>query len=185
MIKFRLIKIHFMPNETTTIKTLKDLLDHDVQHLVSAEVQLEKIMPSWINKCSSFKLKTVLHKYLETIDNNVMEFNRFLEEEAVNSVAWHNRIMQAFIDETEEKLSNCSGETVKDASLLASVQRINHFKISAYGTAAAFANALGMEQAATIFHTAEVKEKQIDDRLSQLADHEINKEAKSTILLPD
>jgi hypothetical protein len=40
-----------------------------------------------------------------------------------------------------------------------------------------------MESAATTFHTAEVKEKQIDDRLSQLAEHEINKEAKSTILL--
>jgi ferritin-like metal-binding protein YciE len=174
-----------MPNESTTIKTLKDLLHYDAQNLISAEVQLEKVMPEWINKCNSFKLKTVLHKYLEIIDNNVLHFSNFLEEESINSVAWHNWIMQAFIDETEEKLNFCKSETIKDASLLASVQRINHFKISAYGTAAAFANALGMEQAATTFHTAEIKEKQIDDRLSQLADHEINREAKSTILLTE
>jgi ferritin-like metal-binding protein YciE len=93
--------------------------------------------------------------------------------------------MQAFIDETDEKLNFCSGENIKDASLLASIQRINHFKISAYGTAAAFANALGMEEAATTFHSAEIKEKQIDDRLSQLAEHEINREAKSTVLLAE
>ena len=91
--------------------------------------------------------------------------------------------MRAFIEEVEEKLSNCSDSEVKDACLLASIQAINHFKISTYGTAAAFANALGMEKQAAIFHEVEVNEKQIDDRLSQLAEHEINIKAKTPILL--
>jgi hypothetical protein len=36
-----------------------------------------------------------------------------------------------------------------------------------------------MEQAASIFYTAEVSEKQIDSRLSQLAEFDINKKARS------
>ena len=75
---------------------------------------------------------------------------------------------------------NCTDAEVKDACLLACIQAINHFKISMYGTAAAFANALDMEKQAAIFHEAEVNEKQIDDRLSQLAEHEINIRAKIT-----
>ena len=62
--------------------------------------------------------------------------------------------------------------------------KFNHFKISTYGTAAAFANALNMEKQASVFHEAEVNEKQIDDRLSQLAEHEINIKAKAPIELP-
>ena len=36
-----------------------------------------------------------------------------------------------------------------------------------------------MEKQAAVFHEAEVKEKQIDDRLSQLAEHEINIKART------
>ena len=40
-----------------------------------------------------------------------------------------------------------------------------------------------MEKFAGVFHEAEVNEKQIDDRLSQLAEHEINFKAKAPIVL--
>ena len=81
------------------------------------------------------------------------------------------------------KAQNCIAE-VKDACLLACIQAINHYKISSYGTAAAFAIALGMEKAAAVFHEAEINEKHIDDRLSQLAEYEVNTKAKTPILLP-
>ena len=41
-----------------------------------------------------------------------------------------------------------------------------------------------LEKAAQFFHQAEVQEKQIDDRLTQLAQYEINFRAKSPIVLP-
>ncbi len=42
-----------------------------------------------------------------------------------------------------------------------------------------------MTEAATIFYEAEVSEKQIDDRLSQLAEYEINVKAKSPSLISE
>jgi ferritin-like metal-binding protein YciE len=91
--------------------------------------------------------------------------------------------MNAFIEEAEEKLNSCTDTEVRDACLLACIQGINHYKISTYGTAAAFANALEMEKQAVIFHEIEVSEKQIDDRLSQLALHEINNNARAPIAI--
>lgn len=92
--------------------------------------------------------------------------------------------MLAFIEETNEKLNSCADQKAQDACLLACIQGINHFKISLYGTAAAFAKQLEMEKFASLFHKAEVNEKQIDDRLSQLAEHEINIAAKTPVVLP-
>jgi len=43
---------------------------------------------------------------------------------------------------------------------------------------------LGMEKYAAVFHESEINEKQIDDRLTQLAEHEINIKAKAPIILP-
>jgi ferritin-like metal-binding protein YciE len=68
-----------------------------------------------------------------------------------------------------------------DACLLASIQGINHYKISLYGTAAAFVGKIGLESSAAIFHELEINEKSIDSSLSQMAEHEINNKARSVL----
>ena len=172
-----------MAENNQTITTLQNLLDYDASKFISAEVQLKNSLPEWINKAGSLKLKTVLQKYLDFVQKHVQKMDLFFEDEKINSLSLTNRVMKAFIEEAEEKLSNCTDAEIKDACLVACIQVINHFKISSYGTAAAFAKALGMEKQAGVFHEAEVNEKQIDDRLSQLAEHEINIKAKTPIVL--
>ena len=114
---------------------------------------------------------------------HVQKMENFFAEEKILSLSLHNRIMQAFIEEVNEALTKCADAEIKDACLVAGLQAINHLKISEYGTAVAFANTLEMEKQAAIFHEAEINEKQIDDRLSQLATHEINPKAKAPILI--
>jgi ferritin-like metal-binding protein YciE len=174
-----------MAENNQTITTLHNLLDYDARKFTSAEIQLKKSLPEWINKAGSLQLKTVLQKYLDFVQQHVQKMEGFYEEEKIVSLSLTNRVMKAFIEEAEEKLANCTDAEVKDACLLACIQAINHFKISSYGTAAAFANALGKEKQAAVFHKAEVNEKQIDDRLSQLAEHEINIKAKTPIVLQE
>jgi ferritin-like metal-binding protein YciE len=173
-----------MKENTPTISTLHGLLDYDTSRFTSAEIQLKKTLPAWISVASSLMLKTVLQKYLDFVNQHLQKMEPFIEEEKINSLLLHNRVMEAFIAEAAERLSNCADAEVKDACLLACIQSINHFKISAYGTAAAFARALDMDKQAAVFHEAEVNEKQIDDRLSQLAEYEINNRAKTPIVLP-
>jgi ferritin-like metal-binding protein YciE len=172
-----------LPNNNHVV-TLHNLLDHDASKFTSAEVHLRNALPEWINKTDSLMLKTVLHKYLDFIEKHIKIMEVFFEQEDINALSLNNRVMQAFIDETNEKLAICSDPEIRDACLLASVQTINHYKISIYGTAAAFARALDMEKHAAIFYEAEENEKQIDSRLSQLAVHEINIKARTPVALP-
>ena len=109
--------------------------------------------------------------------------NQYFKKNTESKLTVEDEVMHSFINNTNEKLSMCTDSEIKDACLLASIQYINHYKISAFGTAAAFANTLGTLEQATIFHEAEVTEKQIDDRLSQLAEYEINLKARTPIVL--
>lgn len=168
-----------MMTENRNIDSLQNLLDYEVSKFTSAEEQLKRGLQEWIEKVHSEKLKNVLQKYLEQVKEHGRKIDEFLRNEKINSVSLHNRIIEAYLEETTEKLSSCRDTDVKDACLLACIQAINHFKISAYGTAAAYANVLKMENQAVIFHELEVNEKQIDDRLSQLAEHEINLKANT------
>jgi ferritin-like metal-binding protein YciE len=173
-----------MEDNRQTITTLHNLLDYDACKFSSSEIQLKIILPTWISNAASLKLKEVLRRYLDYVQKHAEKLAGFIESEELLSVSAGNRIMRAFIEETQEKLAACTDAQVKDACLLASIQAINHFKISSYGTAAAFSRGLGMEKQAAVFHEAEISEKQIDDRLSQLAEFEINARAKAPITLP-
>ncbi len=173
-----------MENNNHTISTLHNLLDYDARNFIIAEIQLEKNLPDWINEASSLQLKNVLQKYHDFVQRHIRDMNEFYETDSINPAGISNRVMQAFVDETNEKLAVCNDLEIKDACLLACIQVINHYKISAYGTASSFAYMLEMENKASIFHQAEINEKQIDDRLSQLAEHEINARAKTPIVLP-
>lgn len=173
-----------MTQQQETITNLLNLLDFEARRFLRGEILLHQQLPEWISAAEAVKLKIVLQKYHDFIQQHIQVLDQFFETEEVVAVSLENRIMQAYIEDARHKLKVCEDAAIKDACLLAAIQAINHYKISAYGTAAAFANALGMEAQAGIFHKAEVDEKQIDDRLSQLAEHEVNQLAKTPIILP-
>lgn len=166
-----------------TITTLHQLLNYDVCKLADAEVKLSTSLPGWTQQVSSIQLKIILQQYLTFVERHVLKMDVFFEGERTSPFCSPNRVIQALIAETNEMLVRSLKQEVRDVSLLACLQAVNHFKISSYGTAAAFANALGMEKAAAIFHEAEVSEKYIDDQLSRLAEYEINRKAKTPFVL--
>ncbi len=166
-----------------TISCLRQLLDEDSNRLMSAEIDLKRSLGVWMNDESSPDLKIIMYRYLDMIERHLKYLESFAEEEQVKSFSISNRVIKAFIDEINEKLAACSCPQVKNACVLAGIQGINHFKISPYGTAAAFADAAGLYKAATLFHQAEKDEKSIDEDLSHLAAHQINKEALAPVVL--
>jgi ferritin-like metal-binding protein YciE len=167
--------------ENKSVNTLHELLDDNIRRFIVAETELQNVLPYLIQTASNIALKNVLQKYQDMVKMHVHKMEDFFEEESITYLSASNKVMHAFLSETEERVSQCVDFATKDACLLSCIQNINHFKIGTYGTAAAFANALEMNKTAVIFHEFEINEKQIDDRLSQLAEFEINKKAKTRI----
>ncbi len=167
----------------TPIKTLHHLMEDDVRRFVSGENELSLALERWTKLAGSIKLKNNLVKYHDQVKQHIEELDRFLEEEDLEYLFSNDDVMHSLVQNTDRKLSECAESSVKDAALLACIQNINHFKIGSYGTAAAFANALGRIKTAQLFHDFEVNEKQTDDRLSQLAEHEINLSALTAVKL--
>jgi ferritin-like metal-binding protein YciE len=163
------------------ISTLHNLLDYDASRFTNAEIRVKHALSEWVNQVDSMQLRLVIQKYIDFVDQHINKLEKFFEDEELKSLSLENPVMQALIEDAEMKLSYCTDAEIKDASLLALIQSINHYKISIYGTAAAYANILGLEKAAAVFHEAEINEKHIDDRLTQLAAFEVNIKAKSPI----
>jgi ferritin-like metal-binding protein YciE len=69
------------------------------------------------------------------------------------------------------------GSLALDAGLLAAAQAVEHYEISRYGTLKAWAEKLGLKQAANLLDQTLQQEKKTDADLSRIAENAVNAEA--------
>jgi ferritin-like metal-binding protein YciE len=67
------------------------------------------------------------------------------------------------------------GDELRDAGLLASAQKIEHYEIAAYGTAAALAGQLDLRDEQKMLHMNLEEEREFDAVLTRLAKGEVNR----------
>ena len=86
--------------------------------------------------------------------------------------------MEGLIKEGQEVMAENMDPEVMDAALIASAQKIEHYEISGYGTARAYAQALGHSSIARLLDQTANEEGQTDKKLTALAESHINVKAK-------
>jgi ferritin-like metal-binding protein YciE len=69
------------------------------------------------------------------------------------------------------------GADLRDAALVASAQKLEHYEIAAYGSAAALAGQLDLRDDQKRLHTIMEEEKRADQLLTALAKSEVNQDA--------
>jgi ferritin-like metal-binding protein YciE len=66
---------------------------------------------------------------------------------------------------------------VLDAGMIADAQAVEHYEIARYGTLIAWANQLGMREAATLLNQTLEQEYNADRTLTELAESSLNRQA--------
>ena len=79
------------------------------------------------------------------------------------------KAMKGLIEEGGEVIEEDSEEPINDLALIAAAQRVEHYEISAYGTAKAMANHLGEDEVASLLEETEDEEKAADKKLTEIA----------------
>ena len=85
--------------------------------------------------------------------------------------------IEGLTKEADEIIKEAKSDTVRDAGMLAAAQAVEHYEISRYGTLKAWAEKLGMDEAAGLLDETLQEEKETDEKLTELAESEINVEA--------
>ncbi len=88
--------------------------------------------------------------------------------------------MKGVIDEGSDLVDDIDdNEMLRDAAIIASAQRVEHYEMAGYGTARTYAQLLGENQAAQLLEQTLNEEKQADQELTELAQN-INAAAGGT-----
>lgn len=160
------------------LESIENLFLHEIRDLLSAEKQLVKALPKMAKGASSEALKAAFQEHLEQTKGHVGRLEEIFKLLDKSARAEHCKGMEGLVEEGSKLLEEEGAPTVKDAALIGAAQRVEHYEISAYGTARTLAELLGNKQAADLLQQTLDEEKETDEKLTQLAMSEINIEAE-------
>jgi ferritin-like metal-binding protein YciE len=144
------------------------------------EKQLTKAIPKMIKKTTSEELIAALEEHLAVTEKHVSRVEKVFEVIGKTAKAAKCPAMQGILEEADETMKETDG-MVRDAAIICSAQKVEHYEIASYGSLCAFANTLGLTKAAEILKQTLEEEKEADEKLSQIAESSVNLEALSEV----
>lgn len=156
------------------ISNLHDLLVNEIQILYSAEKLIEDGLETMVDKANDVELTTMLREHLEETRTQIRRLEQIAAYLTLDLENDKNMAVKGLISEGEKVMKKEVTEDTLDAALIAAAQKIEHYEISGYGTAACYAEELGMGQVADLLRQTLIEEQLADTKLNNLAKRRIN-----------
>lgn len=151
------------------LNTLRDLYIEQLKDLYSAEKQLTEALPKMQRAASSQELKDGFAEHLEQTRHHIERLRKIADRAGFSLEGEHCEAMAGLVKEGEELMNKLADPAVKDAGLIASAQRIEHYEIAGYGTARTMAKQLDEREAADLLQTTLNEEADTDEKLTKIA----------------
>lgn len=161
------------------LRTLDDLLEHELQDLYSAESQIIEALPKMEEKATNKDLKKALSTHLKETKNQQKRIEKACKELGVESSGDKCKAVEGLIKEADKFLKEDAEPEVMDAGIIAMAQRVEHYEISAYGTACHYAQRLGHDTVEELLRETLEEEKHADSLLNEIALEKVNEKAEA------
>jgi ferritin-like metal-binding protein YciE len=158
----------------TEIKTLRDLFYHELQVLWSAESLLVEAMPEMIERARNEGLQKMLSLHLAETDQHKVALEGICKMLEIDPRGDFNPGIKGIIEEGKMVMAKDATDEAMDAAIIAGAQKIEHYEISGYGSAACYADMLGYEGVAQRLRLTLAEEQQADTKLNFLAKNLVN-----------
>jgi len=163
-----------------TVDSLKSLLVEQVKDLYDAEKRLTKAIPKLAKASTNEELQGALTEHLAETQEHVSRLEQVFELLEQRAKGKPCKAMQGLIEEGDEHAKDdYDDDDLRDAMIIGSAQRVEHYEIAGYGTAIAHARLLGLDEVVDLFEATLGEEKAADEKLTEIAESVVNLEAAS------
>jgi ferritin-like metal-binding protein YciE len=159
------------------IKNFKDMYIAELQELANMESQIDIALKRLADASSHPSLKRELLRHRGETKEQSKRLQSILQNHGAKLRAHTDQAMEGLVNETEKMHSLLEGDALRDAGLIASAQKLEHYEIAAYGTAAALAGQLDLRDDQRVLHDSLEEERKADAALTKLAKGEVNQDA--------
>lgn len=165
------------PGKSEVASTLRAFFIDGLKDIYYAEKALVKTLPKMFEQATDQKLKTAIKNHLAQTKEQVVRLEKAFGLMDLKAEGKKCHAIDGIIKEGEEIMEETQEGPVRDAGIIASAQKVEHYEIATYGTLAAFAKTLNEREVLDLLLKTLGEEKKSDTLLSYIADTNLNSQA--------
>ena len=159
------------------LSSLNDLLIEELKDLYDAEHQITDALPKMAKAATNEDLAAAFESHLAETEEQVTRLESIFETLEISPRGPKCKAMEGLLEEGKEVLEEDMEDDVRDAALICSAQRVEHYEIAGYGCARTFAARLGHDRVAKLLQQTLDEEAAADEKLTHIAESQVNEEA--------
>jgi len=156
------------------VSTMEDLFELQMKDAYSAETQLVKALPKMAKAAADADLKAGFEQHLHETENQGKRLEQVAQDLGMRLGRYTCEAMKGLIEEGKEIIDLDVDDEIRDAGLIAAAQKVEHYEIALYGTLCAWAKQLGHHDARNLLHESLEEERATDEKLTELAERQVN-----------
>ena len=154
-----------------SIKDFHSLYAQQIRYLLSTENQIVKGLETVIAHASDTQLKQAFQSHLQETEAQAQRLEQLIADVNEGDVDdKKDPIITALIGSGANIVSESEEGPVRDAGLLGTAQKIEHYEIASYGSARDWALKLGLTQHAAMLDKTLAEEKHANELLNSISD---------------
>jgi ferritin-like metal-binding protein YciE len=158
-------------------KDLRGLFIHQLKDIYWVEKELVKAIPVMAKKAAARKLVEALSAHLKETKDHVTRLEKVFSILKEKAEAHKCDGMKGLLNEADHMMKKIDEGAVRDAAIIISAQKVEHYEIVAYGSLSAMASILGESESANLLKETLKEEKNADMKLTEVATAFVNKDA--------
>jgi ferritin-like metal-binding protein YciE len=152
------------------IEDLRTLYVTSLKKALDMEQKIAKALPTMIEKSTDPQLATAFSNHLTETQGHVAKVQTLLREATGDDSTSTCKAISALITEAEDNIKDAAEPSIRDITLIASAQQVEHHEIAVYGTLRTWAELLGQDGAANTLESILEEEKNADELLTTISD---------------
>lgn len=160
------------------MKNLNDLFQNTIKDIYSSEKLILKALPDMAEAAQNPRLKQAIQLHIGQTREQVQRVEQVAQQLGFDPSGVTCEATVGLIKEAKEHLEEFGGSPSGDAAIIACAQKVEHYEIANYGTVITWAELLGYEGVIPLLEQTLQEEEETDDTLSEIAESEVNEQAR-------
>lgn len=156
---------------SANIEDLRTLYKDELQKALDMEQKIVKALPTMVEKSTDPDLASAFRTHLEQTKGHVTKVESLLRKNTGEANTTTCKVISTLVSSAEDSIKDAKDADIRDVSLIASAQQVEHHEMAIYGTLRTWAGILGERDDAAMLESILKEEEKADQLLTQIAGH--------------
>ncbi len=156
---------------SANIEDLRTLYIENLKKALDMEQKITKALPTMIDESTDPDLRTAFEDHLRQTQGHVAKVESLLRDLVGDAETVTCKVINGLTTEAEDSIKDATDPGIRDVTLIAAGQQVEHHEIAVYGTLRNWANLLGLSNDAQVLDSILADEKAADKLLSSISDN--------------